>query len=48
LIGRHFDERMVLRIAHQYQSNVYPCPSPSEVSARPGRTETTAKRYQKQ
>jgi amidase len=38
IIGRHFDERTVLRVAHQYQSNVYPCPSPPGVSARPGST----------
>jgi amidase len=36
VVGRHFDERMVLRVAHQYQSNIYPCPSPPGVSARPG------------
>ena len=37
-IGRHFDERTVLRVAHQYQSNIYPCPSPPGVSARPRST----------
>lgn len=36
LIGRHFDERMVLRVAYQYQSNIYPCPTPPEFSARLG------------
>lgn len=28
LVGRHLDEHTVLRVAHQYQVNIYPCPVP--------------------
>src|SRR5919206_527946 len=47
VVGRHFDERTVLRVAHQYQSNICPCPSPPGVSARP-RSTATAGGHQKQ
>lgn len=33
LIGRHFDERTLLRTAHQYQSEIYPAPMPPTVAA---------------
>lgn len=40
VIGRHFDERTVLRVAHQYQAHIYACPSPPDASAQPGEAVT--------
>jgi hypothetical protein len=28
LVGRHLDEHTVLRVAHQDQAKIYPCPVP--------------------
>lgn len=36
VVGRHFDEATVLRVAHHYQSSVFDCPSPPLLSDAPG------------
>jgi amidase len=35
LIGRHLQDQLLLRAAHQYQTRVFACPSPSGRAAGP-------------